>query len=61
MTQPRNMLLKAAFYMRYQAGGRSMACRTGGGSRAEELFFEGGDTTSGQSSIEHTAESRFRQ
>jgi hypothetical protein len=60
VAQPRNMLLKTAFYMRYQAGGRSMACRTGSGSRAAELFFEGGDTTSGQSSIERTSASRFR-
>ena len=61
VAQPRNMLLKTAFYMRYQAGGRSMACRTGSGARAEELFFEGGDTISGQSSIECTSESRFRK
>ena len=55
--QPLNMLRKTAFCVRYQAGGRPMACRTGSGTRSDELFFEGGDTTSGQSSIECASES----
>jgi hypothetical protein len=55
--QPLNMLRATTFCVRYQAGGRPMACRTGSRTRSDELFFEGGDTTSGQSSIECASES----
>src|SRR6185312_741134 len=58
--RPRNMLHKTAFCVSYQAGERPMA-RSGGRSCADELFFERGDTTSGQSSIECASESRVRQ
>jgi hypothetical protein len=35
--QPHNMLHETAICVSYQAGGRSVACRTDGRSRAEDL------------------------
>src|SRR6185312_789242 len=39
--QPLNMLRATTFCVRYQAGGRPMACRTGSRTRSDELFFRG--------------------